>query len=432
MNEHTKRRVLAWLIVASMAPLPFLVKLPTWNIPSSVWLYASAVTGYVGLVMLLWMYILGTKSVMGLYFADLAPVLSIHKWLGKYGTLAVFFHPIATAISYGDNLISYALVPNLSQSFERSVTWGRFALYALLVVWLTSALIRGRIAFRPWKYIHYLSYAALPLALVHVPSIGSSYRSLDFPRVYFMSIVALLVIFSVLRLRHLFSLGRVHYTVVKQAEISPGVYMILLQPHGREITVSRGQYLYLQTSLLGEEHPFSVLQHDVTTGNITVAYKLFGSWTEKLSQVGEGASVFVDGPYGEFTEEVNADPAAPRVFIAGGIGITPFVDHVLSEQNADQWLFHACKVPEEAPFSAQLRQRLGSRYVSIFSRVNTPAGPSDERGRISAEILARYLPDPAHYHYYLCGSDGFMQTTADSLTSLGVPSAHIHREAFSW
>ncbi len=129
MNEHGKRRILVWLMVMSMLPLPLFVHLPTWSIASSVWLYVSAVTGYAGLVMLLWMYILGTKSVMGLYFRDLVPVLSIHKRLGKYGTLAVFFHPVATAISYGDNLISYTLVPRLGESFERSADQRRADIY---------------------------------------------------------------------------------------------------------------------------------------------------------------------------------------------------------------------------------------------------------------------------------------------------------------
>jgi hypothetical protein len=55
-----------------------------------------------GIVLLLWMYILGTKSVMGLVFRDLAPVLKIHKWIGKYGTLAIFLHPVLITFSYGD------------------------------------------------------------------------------------------------------------------------------------------------------------------------------------------------------------------------------------------------------------------------------------------------------------------------------------------
>ncbi len=431
MKEHVKRRVLAWLIVVSLSPIPFMVKSPEWSIAHSLWLYSSAVAGYTGIVLLLWMYILGTKSVMGLYFRDLAPVLSIHKWLGKYGTLLIFVHPLAVAISYGVEIINYVIEPNVGLSFERSVTWGRFALYALGLVWLTSALVRGRIAFRPWKYIHYLSYIALPLALVHIPSIGTSYRSLDLPRVYFMSVLFLLALFSVLRLRHLFSLGRARFTVVCHTEISPGVWLIALKPGGRTVHVRHGQYVYLQWSLLGEEHPFTLLRHDEQTGELTIAYKVLGAWTKKLSALEDGSTVYVDGPYGSFMEEAT-EASEPTVFIAAGIGITPFVEPILRSAAGHNWLFYANRTTDSAVLSCQLKTKLGNHYVSILSRVDTSSSLCDERGHICSEMLAKYLPEPSRYRYYICGSEAFMQTATASLAALKVPAAHIHTEAFSW
>lgn len=441
MTEHNKRKILAWLMVASMLPLPFLVKYPTWSLAPSVWLYVSTVLGYAGVVMLLWMYILGTKSVMGLYFNDLAPVLSIHKWSGKWGTVLIFGHPLAVALSYGDNLLTYTLIPELGASFERSVTWGRFALYALLLVWVTSAIVRSKIAFRPWKYVHYLAYIALPLALVHVPSIGTSYRSLDAPRVYFMCVLGLLVLFSVLRLRHLFSLGRASYTVVRHTQVSPGVWMIALKPNARAITLRNGQYVYMQWSLLGEEHPFTVLQHNSANGELTIAYKTLGAWTKKLTQLEDGSVVYIDGPYGSFMEDPSPNlpvkghnspgMADSKVFIAAGIGITPFVDTLLKD-TSDSWLFYANQRPETATFSRQLQGKLGGRYVSIFSRIDTPAAPNDERGHIRKDILARYLPNPQAYQYYICGSEGFMDSSSAVLRELDIPPANIHTEAFGW
>ncbi|QQS18102.1 ferric reductase-like transmembrane domain-containing protein [Candidatus Saccharibacteria bacterium] len=432
MTENIKRRWLVGLMVVSMLPLPFFVKMPTWSISSSVWLYVSAVAGYIGLVMLLWMYILGTKTVMGLYFRDLAPVLSIHKWLGKYGTLLIFLHPLAVAFSYGGEIVDYIIKPNLAMSFERSVTWGRFALYALGIVWLTSALVRGRIAFRPWKYIHYLAYLALPLALVHVPSIGSSYRALDAPRIYFISVLFLLVLFSILRLRHLFRLGRAKYSVTKHTEISPNVWLIALKPTGRILTPRRGQYVYLQWSLLGEEHPFSVLQTDSETGELTIAYKTRGLWTRKLTALRDGDELFLDGSYGEFMSDISLGNTKPTVFIAAGIGITPFVEQLLAASKSEQWLFYANQRPESATFHRQFRQRLGDRYVSIFSRVDTPASFCDERGHMRGDVIAKYLTSPADYHFYICGSEGFMHTAETSLQQLGIPSTQIHTEAFGW
>jgi hypothetical protein len=68
LGRGLKRGMLVGLVAVSLLPLPFFVQAPHWGVAPSVWLYVSAVMGYTGLVLLLWMYILGTKSVMGLYF----------------------------------------------------------------------------------------------------------------------------------------------------------------------------------------------------------------------------------------------------------------------------------------------------------------------------------------------------------------------------
>lgn len=432
MSDSQKRTMLIWIMVASVLPVPFIVKMPlVWGVNASTWLYVSAVTGYIGLVGLLWMYILGTKSVVGLYFRDLAPIYRIHTWLGKYGTLLVFAHPIATAISYGMNIVSYSLFPMLGQSFERSVTWGRFAIWALLVVWVTSALIRDRIHYRPWKYLHYLAYASLPLALVHIPAIGSSYRALSAPKIYFMSVLFLTMLFTVLRLRHLLGLSRAEYKITRHTQAATDTMLIELTPLRRVLTPKRGQYVYLQSTLLGNGHPFSVLQYDETSGKMTIAYKIFGPFTANLSQISIDATLFVDGPYGNFTSEKWLDPARPTVFMAGGIGVTPFVDYIFRD-NCETWLFYANQRRDGATFASQFSQRLGNRFVPILSREQGPLQTNEHEGHISEQIVSRALADPARYDYYICGSDGFIDTSKTILRNLGVPAAQVRAESFTF
>jgi predicted ferric reductase len=242
----------------------------------------------------------------------------------------------------------------------------------------------------------------------------------------------LLVLFSILRLRHLFTLGRSRYKVVRHQQFGSDVWLVALRPLGKAITIDHGQYVYLQWSLFGEEHPFTVLQRLNDTGELTVAYKTVGSWTEKLAKLNEGDELFVDGPYGEFMADVTLDVPQPTVYIAAGIGVTPFVDPILTGLQTDSWLFYANKYQESATFSGQLRAQLGNRFVSILSRENTPAVPNDERGHISVDIIRRYLPEPSRYHYYICGSEGFMGAAEKVLHSAGVPSHNIHAEAFGW
>lgn len=112
MNESKKHTLLIIIIILSLLPSVLLMKFPTHLSAASVALWLSAIIGYMGIVMLLWMYILGAKSVMGRLFRDLAPVLRIHKWLGTYGVTAIFAHPILITISYGEQWL-YSVIPQV-------------------------------------------------------------------------------------------------------------------------------------------------------------------------------------------------------------------------------------------------------------------------------------------------------------------------------
>ena len=89
MTEQTKRRILVTLIILSVLPSALLPVAPTHFTLQTTTLYLSTITGYIGVMFLLWMYMLGARSVFGLLFHDLAPVMRIHKWLGKYGSVMI-------------------------------------------------------------------------------------------------------------------------------------------------------------------------------------------------------------------------------------------------------------------------------------------------------------------------------------------------------
>ena len=432
LKEKTKYRLLVGLIVLTILPLPLTAQLSraTFFNVSSFMLYSSSVLGYLGIVLLLWMYVLGTKSVIGLYLRDMASVMKLHKWLGKYGVLFIFAHPIAAALAFGQNILLYSIVPNFSTTYEVYVTWGRFALYALLLVWLTSAITRGAIAYRPWKYIHYVAYIALPFALIHIPTIGVAFGSEKAAQFYFFVATIVWVVFSLLRLRHLFMKGKLSYNIQsQQAATSDIMYLTLIPNQPARMSHFKGQFLYLQMNLLGEGHPFSILQHDPSTGHLTIAYKKIGRFTQKLTTMPPGKTVFVDGPYGVFTEELVDYPMTPVVYVAGGIGITPFVDHILSNKAQEQWLFYANRTRDSSAFSTTLETELGDHFISVLSNDDRAPG---EHGYMRAEIFTKYLRRPHAYYYFICGPAPMMEATVQALLELDVPAQQIHTEEFSY
>lgn len=434
MNEKTKRKYLIALIVLSAVPALLLVKYPTLVNAKTLTLYLSAIFGYLGVVSLLWSYILGAKSVMGVVFHDLAPVISIHKWLGKYGTLAIFIHPLLVMFSYGENLL-YLIKPELGTEFANHVTLGRIAFLVCVFIWITSAVIRDRIKFRPWRYLHMLGYIALPFAFLHIPDVGSHFMTSTAVKAYVYLLIVTFFVFSLFRLRGLLNVSASRYKIVSHKRLvdeDPEIYFVQLSPEDDRVVPAPGQYVYLKfDSLFSEAHPFSIFDYSEQTGEITIAYRTFGNFTKEMSRLQPGETVLLTGPYGEFTSEINNEPEQPTVFIAGGIGVTPMIRHLTNVPSRDQWLFYANRTERSAMIVPALRHLLGERLVTIFSRENNQAA-GNENGHFTAAIAQKYLSDPTRYRYFICGSDAMMQGVTSELRSLGITSDRIHSEAFSW
>lgn len=432
MTEKTKRVLLITTIIASLIPPVLLVAWPSMATADALSLWAADVLGYIGIVLLLWMYILGAKSVMGIIFEDIAPVLSIHKWLGKYGVLAVFIHPLLITLSFGESLL-YSFVPHIGTLYERHVTLGRISFWILLLTWFVSALLRDRIAFRPWKYLHYLAYICVPFALLHIPNVGSHYMTSQAIQVYFFLLLMAFVVVTVVRLRGILNLDTSIYTVTSHAKLNGTDYELTLKPKFRNhISPRRGQFVYLKLGYVSEDHPFSVLRYDQATNNLTIGYRVFGDYTAIVSKLSPGSTVYVGGPYGSFMSDYDHDPL-PAVFISGGIGITPFVDQIIQHHaTKEQWLFAANRERATAVFTDELMPYLGDKLVRIYSRQTGAMFAGEVSGHITGELLKEWLGDLSRYSFYLCGPSTMMIAMRKLLLENDVTAKRIHSEKFGW
>lgn len=438
MKEHTRYKLLLWLIALMTIPFFFVVNMPrSWGFDevsvSSMALYGSAVFGYIGVSLIMWQLILGTRAISGLFFADLPAKLKLHRWLGQYGILVFLLHPLLILVAYSESLV-YTIVPNFSTTYETAVTYGRFALMAMAIIWITSVAVRGKVAYRPWKYIHYLSYAIIVLSLLHVPAVGSSF-SQPWVQFYWYSFVSIMLVAVALRMRHLFGFGKVAYRVSNLRQLTGDAFAIQVEPLEKNLSPRIGQYVYLQRNLRGEEHPFTVLDYEPESGKIMVAFKVSGRFSKSLAQSEVGETLLVDGPYGTFTEEYGVDPSTPSVFIAGGIGVTPFVKHVLRSQDGEQpIMLYANQSRQTAVYRDILRTTLGNRYVDILSKAQTPEeqGGNVEYGRISPEIIAKYVQNPTEKRYFICGPQGLIDAAKRQLAQLGVPKNQVYAEEFGF
>lgn len=122
-----------------------------------------------------------------------------------------------------------------------------------------------------------------------------------------------------------------------------------------------------------------------------------------LGALQPGAALSIEGPSGSMT--LHSDGTRPAVFIAGGIGITPFMSmlrHAAHERAARIFiLLYSNRTPDDAAFLAELRdfERLlpSFRLIPTMTNVN-PAAWHGPAGKIDARLLgdiARPLRSPA-------------------------------------
>jgi ferredoxin-NADP reductase/Na+-translocating ferredoxin:NAD+ oxidoreductase RnfD subunit len=228
----------------------------------------------------------------------------------------------------------------------------------------------------------------------------------------------------------------------KRVKMAPGVMDFVLKPSQRLAFVP-GQYMEFT---LDHTHPDS-------RGNRRY-FTLASSPTEKLVHLGirfyEQGSTFKRAMYkmdgrtkfvaaqiaGDFT--LPTDPRQKLVFIAGGIGITPFrsmLKYLLDvQQRRDIVLFYINKTADEIVYADVLnaaQAKLGVK--TCYTLTDTTAVPRNWPGfvgRLNEQIIQSVVPDYRARTYYLSGPPEMVRACEHVLKSMHVKNDQIKKDFF--
>jgi predicted ferric reductase len=126
---------------------------------------------------------------------------------------------------------------------------------------------------------------------------------------------------------------------------------VKLSPKGRAMRWRPGQFAFFRApdAGLSEPHPFTIASAPRADGALTLSIKALGGWTRRLpGALRTGMTVHVEGPYGRFDFRKGG---ARQIWLAGGIGITPFLAWAESLTEAERrtiHLVHCVRTPDEA------------------------------------------------------------------------------------
>jgi predicted ferric reductase len=192
-----------------------------------------------------------------------------------------------------------------------------------------------------------------------------------------------------------------------------------------------GQFLFVRfprDKILNESHPFTISSapsEDV----LRLTIKASGNFTRDLfSHLKEGTDATIEGPYGMFNYKTGGPN---QIWIAGGIGLTPFLSFVRDMDGSlahDVDLYYTVRHPEEAIFVNELEAADAKN-----SRLKVHIRYSAKDGSLRVEdILKNVEGDIRSYHVYMCGPLPMTMAFEKKFLDLGVPKDNLHYEEFNF
>jgi ferredoxin-NADP reductase len=182
----------------------------------------------------------------------------------------------------------------------------------------------------------------------------------------------------------------------------------------RPINFAAGQYMELTVPHKGKDgrgirRVFSIIG---ASGDSTIRFgiKMYdrsSSFKRAIKALEKGAVINATGVNGDFL--LPKDATTPLLFVAGGVGITPFVSHLLAIKQANETrditLIYSVANQNDLLYTDVLKSS-GVRVIIVAKNNQQPSTASwiyHTNDRLDANDIATYIPDLTKRHAYVSG-----------------------------
>ena len=205
---------------------------------------------------------------------------------------------------------------------------------------------------------------------------------------------------------------------------------VVLKPNDGMFSFEPGQFAFITIDSDGfrEAHPFTI-SSGAQEDQLRFTMKVLGDYTRRVrDSLTAGAAVAVEGPYGRFNPLRGSEK---QVWVAGGIGITPFLSVLRTMEpghGKTVRLYYCVRSAREALFFGELEARAAELGNVTIARLDSDAGVRIDAAAIATD-LGGALGD---WTYYLCGPKPMVAAVSDGLRKQGVPARRVHQEEFEF
>jgi predicted ferric reductase len=388
--------------------------------------------GASSILLMAWSFVLAVRlPFLEPLFGGLDRMYRVHRWAGTLAVVAMFLHIRAEPDIRGG---FRGAAESIAESAEELAGVAEIVLYVLIA----ASLVRW-MPYRWWRLSHKLLGVPYLFACFHFFTAEKPYANGSVWGWWFgawMLVGALAWVHRVV-VRDVVSPGRRH--VVTSATRSGDTLELLLAPaDGRPLGHRVGQFAFVKLQVPGmrEPHPFTIASSP-GAAELRFLIRSLGDWSGRLQTTDlTGAEAVVEGPYGRFRPLAGS---GTRLWVAGGVGITPFLAAVASlcdEAALATGNRSATDGPEPPTLAYCVRSRADAMALAELERaaasglIRLSLHVSDEGTRLEPATLAALVgrTDLRGVHVSVCGPATLV--SAVERAARGSRASSVHSEDF--
>ena len=416
--------------------------------PSTVFLSLGKLAGLAGLVLYAINLLLAARTRwMESFFGGLNRVYIAHHLTGGIALILLCFHPLFLAVRYIDVHIASSVIDAAKFLWPRSfatdqtvvvfqdavaINAGIIAFLGMVVLLVITFFIN--LPYRIWLITHKFLGVAFMFAGLHVILINSDTTDNAVLKWYMLFwVVVGLSAFIYRSLMSNIFVRRYGYRVTQVDQLPGRVVGLTLEPIDGKMSYKPGQFVFIRFlwekrhNVTKEAHPFSIVSSP-KDDTLKLCVKSLGDYTSSMKNIEVGAIAEIEGAYGKFTFTRFGN--APQVWIAGGIGITPFLSmaHSYDQQSPPVDLLYSVVERSELLDQESLSTYLPNQFSTFRFH---PFVSQETGGFLTAQKIVEMVGDLNGKEIFICGPPPMMKSLKAQLHSMGIPKRKIHTEEFS-
>jgi predicted ferric reductase len=381
--------------------------------------------GAAAITLMTWSFFLAIRvRALEPLFGGLDRMYQVHRWAGTLAMAFMFLHVrLEPEVEGGFRGAS----KSVADSAEGLAGVGEYMLCGLVAI----SLIRW-FPYRWWRLTHKLLGVPFAFACFQFYTAEKPYENGSGWGWYFGTIMTIGLVSYVVRVVGRDALTRGKRYRVASAVVQGSTIELNLSPERYKLEHRAGEFaiIKIQERGMSEPHVFTIASAP-ESANLRFFVRNLGDWSKRLQSADlVGTTVYVEGPYGAF--EPFADSGGDTLWIAGGIGITPFLS-AIDQLESNPLETSGSSVPTLIYCVPTRRDATAIEHLeraNAAGRIRLHVLASDEGRRFSPSLLTEVSDGQslANTHTAVCGPTGLVRAATRATRAAGARS--IENEAF--